>query len=104
MDPQEARALLADAELIHSEAAVQAALDGVAAAIRARLAEKNPLVLCVMAGGVVFCGRTAAEARFPARFRLPACDALRSRHAGRQDFLADGALGSGKGAHGAGRR
>ena len=68
MDSQEARALLADAELIHSEAAVQGALEGVAVAIRVRLAEKNPLVLCVMTGGVVFCGQLLPKLDFPLDF------------------------------------
>jgi hypoxanthine phosphoribosyltransferase len=68
MDSQEARALLADAELIHSEAAIQCALEDVAAAIRVRLAERNPLVLCVMTGGVVFCGQLLPKLDFPLDF------------------------------------
>jgi hypoxanthine phosphoribosyltransferase len=68
MDIHEARALLADADLIHSEAVVQAALDSVAAAIRARLAESNPLVLCVMTGGVIFCGQLLLKLDFPLEF------------------------------------
>lgn len=68
MKPQEARALLAEAELIHSADVVQQALNNVAAAIRIRLAERNPLVLCVMAGGVVFCGQLLAKLDFPLDF------------------------------------
>ena len=68
MDSQEARALLADAELIHSEAAIQCALEDVAAAIRVRLPERNPLVLCVMTGGVVFCGQLLPKLDFPLDF------------------------------------
>ena len=68
MKPQEARALLAEAELIHSEVAVQAALDGVAARISAQLADKNPLVLCVMSGGVIFCGQLLPKLEFPLDF------------------------------------
>jgi len=65
---QEARALLAEAELIHSAAAVQTALDDVAGRIRAQLAERNPLVLCVMAGGVIFCGQLLPKLDFPPDF------------------------------------
>jgi len=65
---QEARALLAEAELIHSAAAVQTALDDVAGRIRAQLAERNPLVLCVMAGGVIFCGQLLPKLDFPLDF------------------------------------
>ena len=65
MDQQAAHKLLAEAETIHSAEAVQAALDAVAARIRARLADKNPLVLCVLAGGVVFCGQLLPKLDFP---------------------------------------
>lgn len=68
MELDKARALLAQAELIHPEAAIQTALDKVAADIRARLSEKNPLVLCVMAGGVIFCGQLLTKLDFPLDF------------------------------------
>ena len=68
MKPEEARALLAGAELIHSAAAVQTALDEVAGRIRAQLAERNPLVLCVMTGGVIFCGQLLPKLDFPLDF------------------------------------
>lgn len=68
MDAQKARKLLAEAELIHSEAAVQAALDEVAGRIRSQLSEKNPLVLCVMTGGVIFTGQLLLKLDFPLDF------------------------------------
>ena len=68
MKQEEARALLAEAELIHSAAAVQTALEGVAERIRAQLADRNPLVLCVMAGGVIFCGQLLPKLDFPLDF------------------------------------
>ncbi|UCV13714.1 hypoxanthine-guanine phosphoribosyltransferase [Quatrionicoccus australiensis] len=68
MDAQKARKLLAEAELIHSEAAVQAALDEVAGCIRSQLSEKNPLVLCVMTGGVIFTGQLLPKLDFPLDF------------------------------------
>ncbi|UCV13017.1 hypoxanthine-guanine phosphoribosyltransferase [Dechloromonas denitrificans] len=68
MEPNKARALLANAELIHSEAAIQGALVEVAGAIRQRLSEKNPLVLCVMTGGVIFCGQLLPKLDFPLDF------------------------------------
>ena len=74
MDNSEARSLLAEAEPIHSEATVQAALDAVAARIRRELAERNPLLLCVMTGGVVFCGQLLPRLDFPLDFDyLHAC-------------------------------
>ena len=68
MNPQAAQKLLAEAELVHSAETVHAALDSVAARIRAQLADKNPLVLCVMAGGVIFCGQLLPRLDFPLDF------------------------------------
>lgn len=47
----------ATAELIYTEAQVEAALDSMADAINDRLAESNPLVLCVMNGGIIAAGK-----------------------------------------------
>lgn len=68
MEQQKARALLANADLIHSEKTVQGALAQVAGVIRERLADKNPLVLCVMTGGVIFCGQLLPRLDFPLDF------------------------------------
>lgn len=68
MDDNKARKLLAEAELIHSEAVVQDALTQVAGRIREQLADKNPLVLCVMTGGVIFCGQLLPKLDFPLDF------------------------------------
>jgi len=68
MEQQKARVLLAEADLIHSETTVQSALAEVAERIRARLAGKNPLVLCVMTGGVIFCGQLLPKLDFPIDF------------------------------------
>ncbi|MFZ2267296.1 MAG: hypoxanthine-guanine phosphoribosyltransferase [Azonexus sp.] len=68
MDAQKARALLANADLIHPEASVQAALDEVAGRIRERLSDRNPLVLCVMTGGVIFTGQLLPKLAFPLDF------------------------------------
>ncbi len=65
MTPDKARELLAEAELVHSEAAIQAALDKMAAEIGNRLADVNPLVLCVMTGGLIFCGQLLTRLDFP---------------------------------------
>ena len=68
MDLQKAKDMLANAEVIHDEATVQQALNEVAAAISGRLADKYPLVLCVMTGGVVFCGQLMTKLGFPLDF------------------------------------
>lgn len=49
----DARAVLADADCLHSAAAVQAAYDRLARDIGAQYAEHNPLILAVMNGGLI---------------------------------------------------
>lgn len=65
MTPDDARRVLAEADLIYSPTAVQGALEKLAAEIRGRLAEANPLVLTVMGGGVVFAGQLLPRLDFP---------------------------------------
>lgn len=49
----DARAVLAEADVLHDAAAVRAAYDRLAAAITARYADLNPLILTVMNGGLI---------------------------------------------------
>ncbi|MHB8666986.1 MAG: hypoxanthine-guanine phosphoribosyltransferase [Burkholderiales bacterium] len=60
--------MLKAAELIHSAAAVDAAIERVAAEIAAQLADRYPLVLSVMGGAVVFAGRILPLLNFPLDF------------------------------------
>ncbi|MBE0622007.1 MAG: hypoxanthine-guanine phosphoribosyltransferase [Burkholderiales bacterium] len=60
--------ILESAELIHSAAAVDAAIDRVAAEITAKLKDQFPLVLSVMGGAVVFAGRVLPLLNFPLEF------------------------------------
>ncbi len=68
MEIQEARAILAGSELIHAPEAVCEAVARVAGEIQATLAEKNPLVLCVMTGGLIFSGQLLPKLAFPLDF------------------------------------
>lgn len=60
--------ILEAAELIHSAAAVDAAIERVAAEITAVLKDRYPLVLSVMGGAVVFTGRILPMLNFPLDF------------------------------------
>lgn len=60
--------ILETAELIHSAAAVDAAIVRVAAEISAKLKDQYPLVLSVMGGAVVFTGRVLPLLCFPLDF------------------------------------
>lgn len=65
MNPDDARRVLAEAELICPEATVQAAIERLAAEITAALADANPLVLTVMNGGLFFAGQLLPKLDFP---------------------------------------
>lgn len=67
-DKKEARDILAGAEIIHSAETVAAAVSRVAAEITEKLGESNPLVLCVMSGGVPFAGQLMTQLLFPLDF------------------------------------
>jgi hypoxanthine phosphoribosyltransferase len=67
-DIAQAWKILESAELIHSAAAVDAAIVRMAAEISDKLSERCPLVLSVMGGAVVFTGRLLPLLRFPLEF------------------------------------
>lgn len=67
-DIKEAREILANAEIIHSAETVAAAVSRVAREIKEKLGETNPLVLCVMSGGVPFAGQLMTQLDFPLDF------------------------------------
>ena len=64
MDAEKARKLFDEADLIHSAEVVSAAVCELAVQIKAKLADKNPLVLCVMNGGLIFCGQLLTKLDF----------------------------------------
>lgn len=68
MSPQEARTVLAEADLLCSVEQADAAVRRVAAEITARVGERNPLVLAVMGGAVVFAGQLLPQLEFPLDF------------------------------------
>lgn len=59
------RQIMAEADCLVDEAAVEAAVDTVAEAITATLGESNPIVLCVMKGGLIFCSKLLERLQFP---------------------------------------
>ncbi|HFC54099.1 MAG TPA: hypoxanthine-guanine phosphoribosyltransferase [Gammaproteobacteria bacterium] len=65
ISPQQAEAALERAECLYRSDAVNAALDRMAAGIATALAGKNPILLCVMTGGIVTTGHLLTRLRFP---------------------------------------
>ncbi len=67
-DILEAKRILAGAEIVYSAEDVAAAVSRLAAEITEKLGESNPLVLCVMSGGVPFAGQLMTQLHFPLDF------------------------------------
>lgn len=61
-------ALLKSAQLIHSSQAIQSALDALSKRVTDMLSKENPVLLCVMGGGVVFTGHLMTRLQFPLSF------------------------------------
>ncbi len=55
-------------DLVHDEQTVEAALDKMAAEINNKLADMNPLVLCVINGGIVVTGKLLTRLTMPLTF------------------------------------
>lgn len=68
IDPQQAMAILAAADLVHSAETVAAAVNRVAREISERLRDSNPVLLCVMQGGVPLAGQLMTRLTFPLEF------------------------------------
>ena len=54
---EEIKHVQATADLLHSEQEVEAAIDKMAQEINIALADRNPLLLCVMNGGIPTYGK-----------------------------------------------
>ena len=65
MTPKQIVEIQARSTLMHCDTEVEAALDSMAASISAVLADKNPLVICIMHGGLIVSGKLATRLDFP---------------------------------------
>jgi hypoxanthine phosphoribosyltransferase len=68
MDGDRAWSVLHEADVVCTEEQIRQALARLAREIEARLRDRNPLVLCVMGGSVVFTGQLLPLLRFPLQF------------------------------------
>lgn len=62
---KEAEDLLSKSECLYDQKAIDQAIDRVAQEMNEKLADKNPLLLCVMNGAVIFTGQLATRLTFP---------------------------------------
>lgn len=65
---EEARQVLAEAECCYTRAQVEQAFDNMAQAITAELEDKNPLVLCVLNGGLIVTSELLLRLPFPLNY------------------------------------
>lgn len=65
---QQAHQVLLKAECCYTKAQIETAIDQMAAAITADLGGKNPLLLCVMTGGLIITGDLLLRLDFPLQY------------------------------------
>jgi len=65
MNPAEITRIQAEADLLYSSEEVEAAIKKMAGEITVELKDKNPLVLCLMIGGVITTGKLLPLLDFP---------------------------------------
>ncbi|NKB31819.1 MAG: hypoxanthine-guanine phosphoribosyltransferase [Pseudomonadales bacterium] len=63
--PEEIVKVTERADCLHSEKEVEAAIDDLARQISDKVATKNPLLICVMNGGLILTGKLATRLQFP---------------------------------------
>lgn len=59
------RQIMAEADCLYSNAEVEVAIDAMAVAINSEMADSNPVVFCVMNGGLIFSGKLLPKLSFP---------------------------------------
>ena len=64
MNIQNPQTLLKQAQLIHSEEAVQVAITKLGVEVTSKLEDTLPVVICVMGGGIVFAGQLLTQLKF----------------------------------------
>ncbi|HID50364.1 MAG TPA: hypoxanthine-guanine phosphoribosyltransferase [Chromatiales bacterium] len=65
LSPEQIRQVLAEADCLYREAEVERELDRLAREITARHADSNPIMLCVMTGGLIPAGHLLTRLSFP---------------------------------------
>ena len=65
ISPSEISDVVRRADCLYSEDEVELAIDNIANRITAKLASTDPVLLCVMNGGLILTGKLASRLRFP---------------------------------------
>ena len=64
-DLEHIRQVMREADCLYNEAEVEAAIAKVGEHISRELHDKNPVVFCVMNGGLIFAGKLLTHLQFP---------------------------------------
>jgi len=67
-DIEQSKQVMAEADVLYTEQQVEASISKVAAEITAQLADANPIVFCVMNGGLIFSGKLLSQLNFPLEY------------------------------------
>ncbi|NIP74397.1 MAG: hypoxanthine-guanine phosphoribosyltransferase [Gammaproteobacteria bacterium] len=80
----DAQAVLRESDCLYTGEQVEAALDGMARAITAGLRDTNPVLLCVMNGGLVPTGKLVTRLEFPLQIDYVHATRYRGNTTGRE--------------------
>lgn len=84
MNPTEITQVQADADLIHSSEEIEAAIERMSREITAVLADKNPVILCLMIGGIILTGKLLPLLNFPLQVEYVHVSRYRGETRGRE--------------------
>lgn len=83
---EQIRQVMVEADCLYQLAEVEAAIDRVAQQITAQLADLDPLVFCVMNGGLIFTGKLLPRLGFPLQVSYVHATRYQNRTAGGELF------------------
>lgn len=84
MTPAQLQAVQDRAICLHEAEEVEAALDAMAVALSVEVADRNPLMLCVMHGGLITAGKLATRLHFPLQMDYLHATRYREETSGRE--------------------
>jgi len=65
MTPEQVVGVMKRSRCLYTQEQVELAIDSLAACIELELSERNPIILCVMTGGMVLAGKLLTRLNFP---------------------------------------
>ena len=85
-DIEQVKQVMAEADVLYTEQQVEASITKVAAEITEQLADSNPIVFCVMNGGLIFAGKLLSQLHFPLEYSYLHASRYRNQTSGGELF------------------